>query len=140
MKIEFNSVGINSNSNSPLDDLGGFNFALSSKILRENGSLILAIISALLAFLNLPFGLFMNLSTEILNRLTEHGSHHWLVVLFVVSFVIALLSVLLGIFSIVMFVRSEKNTVQYIALSLSISAFVISSVCIALDIYSLLSW
>lgn len=140
MKIEFNGNGFNASMNSNDSKTYSVSLEKERRILRENGSLIAAIFSFILAISNLPFGLFINFSTEILSKITERGLEHWIFVLFVVTVIVVLLSVLCGIFSIVLFVKSDKSTSHCVGLAISIVSFVLCALCLGLNIVGVVTW
>ena len=140
MKIEFNESEFNSSINSGSAEIHSADFERGKRLLSENGSFILGIFALALALSNIPFGLFMNLSTEILGKLTEHGLEHWIFVLFTVMSLVLLFSVLLGVFSIVLFARSDKKPLHCAGLVLAIISFVLCALCLALNIVGLTAW
>lgn len=140
MKIEFNSGEFNANMNCDLNGINNIDLDSGKKVLQENSSLIFSVLSLLLALANLPFGLFMNLSTELLNNWTERGLEHWISVLLVATTVLTALSVICGVIAVVLFAKSEKRTTHYVGLSLAITSFVLCAVCLTLNIAGMIVW
>lgn len=140
MKIEFSGSEFNSNIKSNSAEFNTVNFETGRKLFRENGSLILGILSFILALSNLPFGLFMNFSTEILSKITEHGLEHWISVLFVTTAIAILFSILCGVFSIVLFAKSDKKASHCAGLIIAISSFVLCAICLGLNIAGMVAW
>ena len=140
MKVEFNGGDFNSNMNFTSAEIHTEAFERGRRIISENAGLILGILSFILALSNLPFGLFMNFSTEILSKFTEQGLGHWISVLFVVTVIVALLSVLCGVFSVVLFAKSDKKSSHCAGLVVAIISFVLCAVCLGLNIAGMVAW
>ncbi len=140
MKIEFNGNGYNASMNSNDSKTYSVSLEKEKRILRENGRLITAIFSFIIAISNLSFGPSMNFSTEILSKITERGLEHWIFLLFIVTAIAVLLSVLCGIFSIVLFVTSDKSTSHCVGLAISIVSFVLCALCLGLNIAGIVTW
>lgn len=139
MKIEFNEHVFKSNTNSA-DAENRNELEKGKKAVAENAGLILGMVSLALALFNLPFGLFMNFSTEILSKLAEHGLQHWIFALFIVTAVVILQSIICGVISIVLFVKSKKRISDCVGFIVSIASFVICMVCLALNIVGIVAW
>lgn len=140
MEMNFNGYEFNSNIDSHSAKRHSVDFENGKKILSENSSFVLGVISIVLAIMNLPFGLFMNFSTEILSKLINNGLNHWIFVLFVVTGIITTLSVLCGVFSVVSFSKTKKKTLNCVGLALAIISFVVCAVCLALSILGIAAW
>ena len=140
MKIEFNGGEFNSNMDSAYVEMQTPDFEKGKQIFRENGSLILGIISFILALINLPFGLFMNYSTEILSKLTDSGLQHWITVLFVTAVIVISLSVICGVFAVVLFAKSDKKITHVAGLSIAIISFVLCFTCLGINIAGMAAW
>lgn len=140
MKIEFNQGEFNARINSGFDESGAFALEGVRKILNENSSLILGIVSFIIALANLSFGLFMNLSTEVLSKFAENGLEHWISVLFVTTVIMFLFSVLCGVFSIVLFAISNKKTSHFAGFAISIVSFSVCAVGLVLNIMGMVAW
>ena len=140
MKIEFNQIEFSSIMNSDSDESSVFAFEGARKIFSENSSLILAVLSFIIALANLPFGLFMNFSTEALSKITEYGLEHWISALLVATAVMFSLSVICGVFSVVLFAKSDKKTSHFAGLVIAIVSFSLSAVCLGLNIAGLIAW
>ena len=140
MKVEFNGGDFNSNMNFGSAEIHTEVFERGRRVVSENASLLIGILSFLFALLNLPFGLFMNFSTEILSQITERGLGHWISVLFVITVILALLSVVCGVFAVILFAKSDKKIPHYAGLIIAIISFVLCAVCLGLNIAGMVAW
>ena len=140
MKIEFEGSEFNTSINSSNQNASSTDLERGKKVLVENGSLILAAVSFILSIANLPFGLFMNFSTEILSKITDRGLEHWIFALFIVTAIVILLSVLCGVFSVVLFAKSNKKLSHCAGLVIAIISFVLCAVCLGLNIVGMVAW
>lgn len=140
MKIEFNGGEFNSNANFDSEKMYNASFEKGKSIIRANGSLLLAILSFVLALLNLPFGLFMNFSTELLRKITEEGINNWIAALFVITVIVALLSLVCGVFAVALFAKSNKSLSHCAGLVISIISFVLCAVCLVLNVVGMVAW
>ena len=140
MKIELNEHEFKSNINSSSIEKHNEHFEKGKRAVAENAGLILGMVSLALALFNLPFGLFMNFSTEILSKLTEHGLQHWIFALFIVTAVVILHSIICGVISVVLFVKSKKRISDCVGFIVSIVSFVLCMVCLALNIVGIVAW
>ena len=140
MEMNFNGYEFNSNIDSHSAKRHSVDFENGKKILSENGSFILSVISVVLAVINLPFGLFMNLSTEILSKFINNGINHWIFALFVVTGIVITISVLCGVFSIVLFAKTKRTTLSCVGLALAIISFIVCAVCLTLSIVGIAAW
>lgn len=140
MRIEINGSEFNSSINSDNTEVHTIDFQGGRNFLNENSCFFVSIISFVLAILNLPFGLFMNFSTEFLSRFTEHGLEHWIFALFIAVAIVILLSVLCGTFSIVLFAKSNKKLLHCAGLVIAIISFVLCAVCLGLNIAGMVAW
>ena len=140
MKMNFNGNEFNASINSSSAENHSFNFEKGKKLLSENSPLILAILSSVLAIINLPFGLFMNISTKVLSDLIGSSLPHWIFALFVVTSVIIALSILCGVFAIILFTKTKKVTLNYAGLVLAILSFILCAVCLGLSIAGIVAW
>lgn len=139
MRVEFNgnnfSAEMNSSSVAPTVDIEG-----GKKLFKNNRTLIFGIIALAITLGNLPFGLFMNLSTEILSSFVGVGLPHWVFVLFAFSAVMLAISLICGIFSIISFAKSEKSMLDSLGLAFTVISFVMFCLCISLNIVGLTAW
>lgn len=109
-------------------------------ILRENKTLMIGMIAFICAIVNLLFGLFLNLSTDLLAYFAEHTATHWMVVLLMFSVVLFSFAVLSGIFSIIFYTKSKKTTLDAVGFTLSILSFVVGCSGLILNIVALIIW
>ena len=107
---------------------------------RNLGALLLGIIAIVFSIIELPLGLFINLSYDALNSALGITATHWVVVLFAISVIVAVLSIACGIISIVCYAKSAKQTVDIVGMVLSIISFVISTSCLVLNIVGFVIW
>ena len=140
MKIAFNGGDFNPNMNFDFVKIHTEAFKRGRCVVSENAGLLLGILSFILAISNLLFGLFMNFSTEILSEFTEQGLGHWISVLFVITVTLALLSVLCGVFAVVLFAKSDKKPSHCAGLVVAIISFALCTVCLGLNIAGMVAW
>ena len=138
--MNFNGYEFNSNIDSISAKRHSVDFEKGKKLISENGSLIFGVISIVLATINLPFGLFMNLSTEFLSKLAGAGINHWISALFVITSIVIILSILCGVFSIVLFSKTKRTSLNCVGLALAIISFVVCAVCLGLNIAGVVAW
>ena len=100
MKIEWNENGFSASMNNEQSSMLQKEAPTGVTILRENKTLMVGMIAFICAIVNLLFGLFLNLSTDLLAYFAEHTATHWMVVLLMFSVVLFSFAVLSGIFSI----------------------------------------
>lgn len=98
MKIEFNASEFDPISNRSYEDIYSDGVEAGKKLFGEYGSLMLGVVSFILAISNLLFGLFMNFSTEILGKISDGGTEHWISVLIVAMSILIAISVICGFF------------------------------------------
>ena len=140
MRMEFNGGDFSSNMNFGAAEIDTEACKKGKHLIRENAGLILGILSFILALSNLLFGLFMNYSTEILSKFTEQGLEHWISVLFVITVIVALLSVLCGVLAVVFFAKSDKKISDCVGFAVAIISFVLCAVCLGLNIVGMVAW
>ena len=140
MEMNFNGKEFNSTINSNSTNNNSLDFENGKKVLIKNIPFVLGIISFALSFINLPFGLFMNFSTSFLNNLIGKGITHWIFALFVITGVIITLSILCGVFAIILFAKTNKTTLNYIGFTISIISFVMCALCLGLNIAGIAAW
>ena len=82
----------------------------------------------------------MNFSTELLRKITEEGINNWIAALFVITVIVALLSLVCGVFAVVLFAKSNKNLSHCAGLVISIISFVLCAVCLVLNVVGMVAW
>ena len=140
MEMNFNGNEFSASINSSSEKRHSIDFENGKKIINENGSIVFSVIALVLSLINLPFGLFMNLSTVFLRTLTDGSINHWISVLLVTTSIVITLSILCGVVSIVLFSKAKKTTSSCIGLALAIISFVLCAVCLGLNIAGLAVW
>ncbi len=139
MKIRWDENGFSANINgeSPQVAQAG---ATGLGLLQENGVLVLGAIAFVGSMINLLFGLFLNFSTDALAFFAENKAAHWMVVFLIFSIVLFMLSILSGIFSTILYVKSKKKMLDMVGLILAILAFVVGLSSLILNIIALIAW
>ncbi len=139
MRVDFNASGFSAEMDSPAAS-ATLSLEKGGAALKAQRTLILGIIAFIISLGNLPFGLFMNMSTEILSHFVGVGLPHWVFVLFAFSAIMLAISILCGVFSIISFAKSKRQMTDAIGMAMSIISFVISCTCILLNIVGLTAW
>ena len=140
MRVEFNNNGFSANMNSSYDHEQHHGEKISELPFRGFGVLLLGIIAIAFSVIELPLGLFINISYDALSSALGITAMHWAVVLFAISVIIAVMSVACGIIAIVCYSKSAKQTVDVVGMVLSIIAFIISTFCLILNIVGFILW
>lgn len=143
MKVEFNENGFSAEmdyeqpeQNASLD----IDAVAEKLIIKNNGALIFGIVALAIAIGNLPFGLFMNLSTKILAQHLGNGLPHWVSVLFALSAVTLALSLTSGVLSVVCFAKSKKRMTDTTGLVLAIISFAMVCFCFVMNVLGIVAW
>ena len=108
--------------------------------IKNNGALVCGIVAILISLVSLPIGLFMKLGQDILIDIFDHRSQHLFFVMFIISTVILLVSVIFGAISVCLFRKEPKVVTARVGLALSLISFVISTSALALNIISFIVW
>lgn len=140
MKVEFKQNGFSADMNcdfEPTPNDRGKEFKLP---LKYSKALILGIIAVIISMANLPFGLFINLSADIMGVFLDRAITHWIIVLFILSVITLTVSVLCGVFSVISYARSKKRSLDNIGLILSILSFAVSATCLVLNAVGFILW
>ena len=142
MRVEFNGKSFTADMDSNSSAKKSVEVEIDTPKLLFSGSntLICGIISLAISLCNLPFGLFMNISTEILSQYLGTGLPHWVFVLFALSSTMLTISGISGVFAIVNFAKSQKRIVDWAGFSLSVISFVLICLCFTLNIVGLVAW
>ncbi len=140
MKIEFDGSEFDSGMKCGHKELHSEGVEAGKRILGEYGGLVLGIISFVLAVSNLLFGLFMNFSTEILSKISGGGMEHWISVLIVSMAILIAFSVICGVFSIILFAKSDKRLLHVAGFVFAIISFTLCFVSIGLNIAGVIAW
>ncbi len=138
MKMEWNNNGFFTNTNNEPLEKTQADATSGLAILRENGTIILSIIAFICAVANLLFGLFLNFSADFVTHFFDNNAWHWIIVLIIFSIILFSIAVLSGIFSIIFYKKSRKNTIDSIGVIFSILAFIIAFSGIILNIVALI--
>ncbi len=140
MKIEFNKNGNGffAEMDSDLKKSDGFKGIKS--IISYSKSLFFAVIAFVLSFLNLPFGLIINLSSEAAARILDGSAPHLSAVLISISSLICVISVLTGSFALSFYISSKRGMQDKAGLIVSILSFAVNVLCISLIIIGFLVW
>lgn len=138
MKFEANEINFSANMNLPPENDNRDVFKGFGAYAKENKTMFLAVIACVIAFANLGFGLFVNLGRKILvNIFANTITYHFITVMLVLSIVLGAVSVVLGIFAINNYFKSQKQTMDKVAVFLASLAFAVAAVSLTLDIVGL---
>ena len=142
MRVEFNrnSFSADMDSNSSATTPINVEIDTAKNLFNSNGALILGIISLAISLCNIPLGIFISISTEVLIQYVGIGMPHWIMALFTLAIILLSASTIIGVFSIVSFSKSTKRVVDGIGLSLSIVSFVTALLCLILNIVGIVAW
>ena len=119
MKIEFNTNALSANINGDECVSDSVGKELTGGLFKSNLPFFLGIIALVSSVINLPFGIFM---------------------LFVASATIIAVSAACAVASIVLFAKAKKTSLDTLGLVLSILSFVISAICLVLNILGITVW
>ncbi len=137
MRVEFNGRGFRADMNDGNENFAG-NQNDFKKIIANNWSLILGVLSLILSVVNLPFGLFINLNKHIFKNVNGVNLSYWMAILLVFSVLFVIVSILSGVFSILCYSKSSKKTADIAGILLSIVSFLVSVTVITLDVVGLI--
>lgn len=140
MKIEFNTNALSANINGDECVSDSVGKELTGGLFKSNLPFFLGIIALVSSVINLPFGIFMNVGAELLRQVYEAGVPHWIFILFVASATIIAVSAACAVASIVLFAKAKKTSLDTLGLVLSILSFVISAICLVLNILGITVW
>ena len=133
MRVEFNGTGFHAEMNQS-EDARNSNSVSPALFFQNEKPLFFGLIALVVAMINLPFGIFMNLSTEAITKIFESSASQWIAVLCVISCVIICASITLGILSICYFSKSKKNSNDVVGLAVAIFSFAICVIGVVLNI------
>ena len=140
MNVEFNGRGFSAEMFDAPKTEAKIDVVIPSFSLRDNGAFVLGVLASIVALANLPFGLFANVSADFMSQILTSSIGHFVSVLFSVSVIMLAGSVLLGVFSIISYVRSRKCTLDNIGFASAILSFAISITGLVLNIIALVTW
>ena len=124
MKIEFNGNGFCAEANLATDKHNTSPVASGMSFMKHS-CLLFSFAAFIFALTLLPFGLFVNVSTDLLRKLTEFPISHYITVLCIVSFIIAAISMICGVLSAILFFKSQKRTSDITGMIMSVFSFVL---------------
>ena len=139
MRVEFNENGFSANIHEngyPHTD----EYVLFRNGIKKQTALILAVVSLVIAALLLPFGLFMNIGTDLLAHLLGENLTHWTTVLLVLSFLLMAISVLCGVLAMVLARKAKQEGITLAVMMLAVFSFVLCAACLVLNILGLIIW
>ena len=133
MRVEFHGNGFMADMNDCSEYKGNNKYELSSFINR-NKTLIFGLISLFLSLINLPFGLFINLSRRVLEGFDGVSAAWWITVLAVMTAIFSIFSVAAGIASVLAYSKSEKSSSNVAGLISSIISFAVCIIALVLTV------
>ena len=139
MKMEFNTNGFSATMRDNNEEHSSQSNSFPN-LIKDKKSFLLGLAAIVISVFNLPFGLFMNFSTRLLEVILETGLMHWIIVLCVFSVLMIAVAILCGVLSIVSYTKSEKTSVDMLGLVLSIFSFAVGAVCLVLNIIGITVW
>ena len=131
MKIEYSETGF------PQKDT---EMATMKELLKRNAPLAFGIMAFVIALSLLPIGLFINIGLDIFGGVLAENLAHYTAVFLAVATLIAIMSVALAIFSILLFKKSEKRLQDTLGVFFSIVSFAACAVAITLIVLGLMVW
>ena len=140
MKFESDERNFSLNMNSFEGTERRNEFENAGEVIKENKPLFFSVIAVAVALANLAFGLFINLSSKILTNVLESQNYHFTVVMLVIAVVMSVVSVALGILTLVYYSKSEKRCLDKTAVFAAILSFALSIAALTLDIVGLFIW
>ena len=141
MKIEFNKNGNGFFAEMDSDlKKNGDGFDGIKSVIAYSKSLFFAVIAFMLSFLNLPFGLIINLSSEAAARILDSSAPHLFAVLISIASLICVISVLIASFALSLYFSSKKHMQDKAGVIVSILSFAVNALCITLIIIGFILW
>ena len=139
MKVEFNNGFISATmSDSDISSPTQSEKCISAFV-RVNKAIILGAIALFIALVSLPFGLFINFSTELVCQIYASGVGYWLTVMLIFSLVTVSISISCAVFAIIIFARKEKTTYDTLGFFFSVISLAVSVSSIILNIVGICS-
>ena len=137
MKAEFNKNGMYAEIN-VTSEPSEAEIALSSfKFLGEQVTLLLGILAMFTASANLLFGLIAKIMINTAGGVAGNIPWHIVTVMVVISCVLAAISVVCGVVSIIKYTNSARKTGETIGFALSVISFVVCFAGLVINILSL---
>ena len=140
MKIEFNKSGNGFFAEMDSESKKREEFDGLKSIIAYSKCLFFSVIAFMLSFLNLPFGLIINLSSEVAARLLDGSAPPLSAVLISISSLICIISVLVGVFALNLYFGSKRRMQDKAGLGVSILSFAVNVLCITLIVIGFLVW
>lgn len=138
MRVEFNSNGFRADMNDSPEYKEDNRYEVSLFV-KSNKTLIFGLLSLFLSLVNLPFGLFINLSRRISGNLDGISASCWITILVVMAAIFSVFSVSSAIASIVIFSKSEKNSFNIAGFISSILSFAICIIALVLIVIGIVA-
>lgn len=140
MKMEFNSNNFSANMSLDSEPECRQGFCDVKAVIRDNKPLFFAIIAFAVALANLPFGLIINLSSEIIGEILNESAVHFTVLLVSISAIISVVSVSIGAFAVATYFGSKKSAKDKAGLFVSVFSFAVNVLCLLLVVLGLVAW
>ena len=109
-------------------------------ICKGQAPLLFGIAALVFALSLLPIGFFVNISLDIFGGVLAENVTHYTVIFLAVSALIAILSAVLAIFSLLLFKSSEKRTQDILGVIFSVISFCVCALALTLIMLGLLVW
>jgi hypothetical protein len=140
MKAEFDGKKFSAEiyqNNQNFNSNGYFGSPLNTDIKVGKGSisLILGVISALIALVMLPFGAIVNVFSDVFRKVFGVLIPEYIFVLFLISIILILISITLSVLSICIYTKSAKKSSDTVGLVISIASLVVAAIALAVDLW-----
>ena len=137
MKVEFNANGLSASIGGDDNDLARKETNGFLVFFKREKALVLGLLALLTALLSLPFGLYIEISLNLVKTVAESKLSSWGVALLVISITVAAISLALATAATVFF-KKEKTAKGKYGLSAAIAAIAVSLFCLTLSFVNIL--
>ena len=139
MRIDFESNGFSANMDEP-DHRSSPVSRWNGNLLNRCTSLIFGILAMVFAFIQIPFGFFINVSTDLLREALGNNLYHYLFMLSMFVLIALLLSVTCAVISIITYKKSAKHNVDTVGLVFSIMSLTLCVIGLVFNIAGMFLW
>ena len=137
MKVEFNGNGFSASIGGDDKDLAREEGNGLLDYFKREKALALGLIALFTALLSLPFGIYIELSLNLVNSVSQSSINSWTTVLLVLSISIAVASIALAVTTTFLFIKQKTKNGKY-GVAASCVAFGVAVFCLILNLINLL--
>ena len=107
------------------------------KKIKNNLGFLFGIIALLISILNISFSFGLIYITDFLGKISSNRFPLWIIFLFVLSLILILVSIIISAFSIIFYVKSNRQEIDKMSVILVVLSFIFSVACLVFDIIGL---